>query len=140
MDWRDRRKRGADFSAASRYGGSRQSLFFAVTNRSGKTRARPSTRESATVRGMTRGVARWIIPIAVPAAFLSCGLADPGQPPATDDAAPTEPGPEAAPASAIDNETRVTLERTQCYGPCPVYTLSVAGDGTVAYFGTRYVK
>jgi hypothetical protein len=33
-----------------------------------------------------------------------------------------------------------TLERTGCYGECPVYRLTVASDGTVVYVGTRWVK
>ena len=33
-----------------------------------------------------------------------------------------------------------TLERTGCYGECPVYRLTVSSDGTVVYVGTRWVK
>ncbi|MET0791619.1 MAG: DUF6438 domain-containing protein [Polyangiaceae bacterium] len=33
-----------------------------------------------------------------------------------------------------------TLERTGCYGECPVYRLTVSGDGSVIYVGTRWVK
>jgi len=33
-----------------------------------------------------------------------------------------------------------TLERTGCYGECPVYRLTVNSDGTVVYVGTRWVK
>jgi hypothetical protein len=40
----------------------------------------------------------------------------------------------------IDADTRVTLERTECFGPCPVYTLSISGDGTVTYWGERFVR
>src|SRR6188768_2297444 len=33
-----------------------------------------------------------------------------------------------------------TLERTGCYGECPVYRLTVNADGSVVYVGTRWVK
>jgi uncharacterized protein DUF6438 len=33
-----------------------------------------------------------------------------------------------------------TLERTGCYGECPVYRLTVNNDGSVVYVGTRWVK
>ncbi|MEI9939517.1 MAG: DUF6438 domain-containing protein [Pseudomonadota bacterium] len=33
-----------------------------------------------------------------------------------------------------------TLERTGCYGECPVYRLTVSNDGSVVYVGTRWVK
>jgi len=33
----------------------------------------------------------------------------------------------------------VTLERTPCYGECPVYQVSIAGDGTVEFAGKRFV-
>ena len=33
-----------------------------------------------------------------------------------------------------------TLERTGCYGECPVYRLTVDTDGSVVYVGTRWVK
>ena len=33
-----------------------------------------------------------------------------------------------------------TLERTGCYGECPVYRLTVNSDGSVVYVGTRWVK
>ena len=34
----------------------------------------------------------------------------------------------------------VTLERTACFGTCPVYTLNVYGNGTVVYEGEEYVE
>ena len=33
------------------------------------------------------------------------------------------------------SSVRITLEATPCIGTCPVYTVSIAGDGTVAYNG-----
>ena len=34
----------------------------------------------------------------------------------------------------------ITLERTACFGACPVYQLIVYGDGTVVYEGTEFVR
>lgn len=34
---------------------------------------------------------------------------------------------------------RIRLERTACYGWCPVYTVEVSGDGTVTFVGERFV-
>jgi len=79
--------------------------------------------------------------LAVPAALLSCGLADPRYEPSIDEVDGREIGTaEPVPVSTIDSDTRVMLERTECYGSCPVYSLSIAGDGTVAYFGKKYVN
>ena len=36
--------------------------------------------------------------------------------------------------------TSITLERTACFGSCPVYTLSIAGDGMVTYNGISNVR
>lgn len=33
-----------------------------------------------------------------------------------------------------------SLERSGCYGECPVYRLTIATDGSVVYVGTRWVK
>lgn len=33
----------------------------------------------------------------------------------------------------------ITLERTACFGACPVYTVSIDGDGAVIYTGRRFV-
>jgi hypothetical protein len=35
--------------------------------------------------------------------------------------------------------TRVTLERTSCYGTCPVYRVAVAEDGAVVFEGLQHV-
>ena len=37
------------------------------------------------------------------------------------------------------NVKRVTIRRTPCYGHCPVYELSVSGDGEVEYSGEWFV-
>jgi hypothetical protein len=34
----------------------------------------------------------------------------------------------------------ITLERTACFGICPVYKLTVYGNGEVVYEGERFVK
>ncbi|MFC2068385.1 DUF6438 domain-containing protein [Chloroflexota bacterium] len=34
----------------------------------------------------------------------------------------------------------ITLERTACFGTCPVYKLTIYGDGRVIYEGMRFVK
>ena len=34
----------------------------------------------------------------------------------------------------------ITLERTACFGACPIYNLTIFSDGTVQYVGTRFVK
>src|SRR6188768_4045012 len=45
------------------------------------------------------------------------------------------------PPDALPGTTVVaTLERTGCYGECPVYRLTVNSDGSVVYVGTRWVK
>jgi hypothetical protein len=41
----------------------------------------------------------------------------------------------------IDYENAViTMERTACYGFCPIYKLRIDGDGTVTYEGERFVN
>lgn len=44
-------------------------------------------------------------------------------------------------ASAQDSkaDVAITLERTPCFGTCPVYTVSILEDGTVIYNGTNFV-
>ena len=37
------------------------------------------------------------------------------------------------------NSVSITLERTACYGICPVYTATLDGSGVVKYAGERYV-
>jgi hypothetical protein len=34
----------------------------------------------------------------------------------------------------------IRLERTQCYGSCPAYTITIHGDGRVEYRGKEHVK
>lgn len=49
------------------------------------------------------------------------------------------PDTSAATPSVVPAFTRVTLERKPCFGTCPVYRVSVAGDGAVAFEGLGYV-
>jgi len=34
----------------------------------------------------------------------------------------------------------ITLQRTACFGTCPVYKLTIRGDGSVTYEGRKYVR
>jgi len=34
---------------------------------------------------------------------------------------------------------RIRLERSGCYGSCPIYSVEISGDGTVSYVGRYYV-
>lgn len=34
---------------------------------------------------------------------------------------------------------KISLERTMCYGPCPIYKVTVFGDGRVVWEGEHYV-
>ena len=47
-------------------------------------------------------------------------------------------------ALASDDSARddvlITLERTSCYGSCPVYKLTIRGDGSVTYEGQKFVR
>jgi hypothetical protein len=37
-------------------------------------------------------------------------------------------------------EVEIELERTECFGTCPAYSLRLSGDGTVSYTGKSYVR
>lgn len=41
---------------------------------------------------------------------------------------------------ALSPDATLTLERTACYGTCPVYQVTLYGDGRVAYRGTGFVR
>jgi len=44
-------------------------------------------------------------------------------------------------ATAASSEiTEITLERTPCFGTCPVYEVTLRSDGTVVYEGKRFTK
>jgi hypothetical protein len=42
--------------------------------------------------------------------------------------------------SAGEQITEVTLERTACFGPCPMYTITLRRDGTATYVGRKYTE
>ena len=47
----------------------------------------------------------------------------------------------AAPQEAeVPRHAVITLQRTSCFGPCPVYTVSIDASGNVAYEGERFVR
>jgi hypothetical protein len=46
----------------------------------------------------------------------------------------------AAPVRTHGHELLATLERTACFGECPIYKLAVYRDGVVEYNGERFVK
>jgi hypothetical protein len=43
------------------------------------------------------------------------------------------------PAAAQEGEVAVTLERTACFGTCPIYKVTIYTDGTVVFEGERFV-
>ncbi|HEX6694650.1 MAG TPA: DUF6438 domain-containing protein [Longimicrobiales bacterium] len=46
---------------------------------------------------------------------------------------------EDAPAVRME-DVLITIERTPCFGTCPVYTLSLTGEGVVTFNGTRFTR
>jgi hypothetical protein len=44
------------------------------------------------------------------------------------------------PHAQEDQPVVITLERTQCFGACPAYTLRITGNGHVEYEGRHYVR
>lgn len=43
-------------------------------------------------------------------------------------------------AQSTDANPVITLERTACFGSCPIYTVQIFADGTVVYNGERFVE
>lgn len=43
-------------------------------------------------------------------------------------------------AQETDANVAITLERTACFGTCPMYTISILEDGTVLYNGVDFVE
>ena len=37
-------------------------------------------------------------------------------------------------------DVAITIERTPCFGTCPVYTLSLTGEGVVTFNGVRFTR
>lgn len=51
------------------------------------------------------------------------------------------PRPEPGPYSpARVQPVLISLQRTACFGRCPIYRVEIRGDGLVTYEGTRFVK
>jgi hypothetical protein len=42
--------------------------------------------------------------------------------------------------AAAQSKVQIRMERSACFGTCPVYTLTVDGDGTVSYDGREHVR
>jgi hypothetical protein len=78
---------------------------------------------------IARAIARAIAP-AIALAAAACG----GAP------APAPPSNSAPRPAASAHEPVATLERTECYGWCPAYKITIYRDGVVDYVGTRFVK
>ena len=55
-------------------------------------------------------------------------------------AAPPGGEPLPSPDAASADSTLITLERTPCFGTCPVYRVTLSGEGRVAFTGTRFVS
>lgn len=45
-----------------------------------------------------------------------------------------------APAPPVQRITEISLERTPCFGSCPVDKVVLRADGTATYTGTRFVE
>ncbi len=37
-------------------------------------------------------------------------------------------------------DTKILLEKTKCYGPCPAYKLTIYADGKIEFFGEKFVN
>ena len=48
--------------------------------------------------------------------------------------------PIASQESTVPPDASIRLQRTSCYGPCPVYTVTIDARGTVTYDGERFVR
>lgn len=46
----------------------------------------------------------------------------------------------ALPAAAQERQVALTLDRTACFGTCPIYRVTIYTDGTVVYEGERFVE
>ena len=40
----------------------------------------------------------------------------------------------------VPPDASIRLQRTSCYGPCPIYTVTIDARGTVTYEGERFVR
>jgi Domain of unknown function (DUF6438) len=85
----------------------------------------------------TRNPRRWLWLGVLGVALLSGVACRKRAPKPSDSTAIDQPHP---PDQVAGATPIATLERTGCYGECPVYRLTVSSDGSVVYVGTRWVK
>ena len=43
-------------------------------------------------------------------------------------------------AQNCDDNIVITIQRSSCYGPCPIYSAKIYADGSVVYVGKEFVK
>lgn len=48
--------------------------------------------------------------------------------------------PQIPSTQAIPSDTLITLERTGCFGTCPIYALKISADGVLVFEGKNFVK
>jgi hypothetical protein len=72
----------------------------------------------------------------IAAALLPIGASGPAVAARGDSLAP---GP-GAQATAVPDDLVIKLERTACFGECPVYTVTIDARGNVEYNGARFVR
>ncbi len=80
---------------------------------------------------------RWLLPAVLCSTWLAAAGCRKKPVKPSDASAIDQPHPPDQVAGATPT---ATLERTGCYGECPVYRLTVNSDGSVVYVGTRWVK
>jgi hypothetical protein len=49
-------------------------------------------------------------------------------------------GPSAGEPVPVAEDTEFTLDRTECFGTCPSYSVRITSSGAVAYHGRRFVR
>lgn len=49
-------------------------------------------------------------------------------------------GPALAQGPDLPLDASIRLQRTSCFGPCPIYTITIDARGTVTYEGERWVR
>lgn len=54
------------------------------------------------------------------------------------DAPPSAPPLDPRTGYRLGPDTEITLERTGCFGPCPVYSVTIAADGAVRFHGLSH--
>ena len=79
---------------------------------------------------------RWLVQLLVCLTIVCLVGCSKKKPPADTTSVDQPHPPDAVPGAVAI----ATLERTGCYGECPVYRLTVSSDGSVVYVGTRWVK